>query len=158
MLGKLLLHLEVLEDLVAGQDFLQQFPEAGDVPLAFPQLIDETVFRLLGGSLEDPVKGIVGRDHPEVAVQDHQGLPHGGDDGLGIVPGLFDLLQAPLQEVHIHQGQHDAVDALLSMVRYGRIRREYQRPSRSRTSTSLTQVVQDLGGSAASRSRPPPAA
>ena len=34
--GKVVLHLEVLEVPIAPQDFLQQLPQAGNVPLALP--------------------------------------------------------------------------------------------------------------------------
>ena len=73
-------HFEVLEVLVGGQDVFQEYPQAGDIPLAVAYLKDEAAFRLRGEDFEGPVKGVVDGDNPEVAVQDDEGLSHGGDD------------------------------------------------------------------------------
>ena len=41
-----MLHFEVLEVLVGGQDVFQEYPQAGDIPLAVAYLKDEPAFRL----------------------------------------------------------------------------------------------------------------
>ena len=75
-----MLHFEVLEVLLGGQDVFQEYPQAGDIPLAIAYLKDEPAFRPPAEDFEGPVKGIVDGDNPEVAVQDDEGLSHGGDD------------------------------------------------------------------------------
>lgn len=91
---EVVLDLEPFEWLVLGEHFLQQAAEAGDVPLAVAQVVQEAAPDILGGLPEVAVEGAVGRPHAEVAVQDQERLPHRFHDRLGegdCVPvGLFD--------------------------------------------------------------------
>ena len=47
-----MLHSEVLEVLVGGKDVFQEYPQAGDIPLAVAYLKDEAAFRLRGRTLK----------------------------------------------------------------------------------------------------------
>ena len=75
-------HFEALEGLAGGQDVFQKQPQAGDIPLALAYLKEEPAFRPPAEDFEGPVKGVVGGDNPEVAVQDDEGLSHGSDDTM----------------------------------------------------------------------------
>jgi hypothetical protein len=73
---------EVLEVLAGEEDVFQEFPQAGDIPLALAYLKEEPAFRPPAEDFEGPVKGVVGGDNPEVAVQHDEGFSHSGDDPM----------------------------------------------------------------------------
>ena len=113
MIGNDLFHLEVLEMAVPGQDHFQQGPQAGDVPLAVAQLVDQPALRVRGGDLEALVEGPVGRPHPQVAVQHEQRFPHRLDDADGVVAGMLDFLLAPFEGINVDQHQDHAADLVV---------------------------------------------
>ena len=80
-------HLEVAERILLGEDFFKERPESGDVPLPVAQLIDEPAFGLLGGDAEGLVEGAARGVHPEVGIEDEERLADGIDDALGEVAG-----------------------------------------------------------------------
>ena len=45
---EVVLHLTIVEGAIAGDDLLEQRPQCRDVPLAVPQVVDESAFRLGG--------------------------------------------------------------------------------------------------------------
>ena len=98
-------NIVVLEGMVLGQDFLQQRPQAGDVPLAVAQLVDEAAFGLLLGDAEFPVETGVRGPYTQALVEDEERLSQRRDDVVGVgQSGLHLLLGVPaLADVPEHQ-------------------------------------------------------
>ena len=63
-------NLEVVERRVLGQDFLQQLPQPGDVPLLVAQVVNELAHRFFRRDPEGPVEGAVRLPHPQVGAED----------------------------------------------------------------------------------------
>ena len=58
---EVVLDLEVMDGDLPGDRLLQQRPQAGDVPLAVAEVVDEAALRLLLRDVERPVEGGVRR-------------------------------------------------------------------------------------------------
>ena len=95
--GELLLHLEGLEGAVLGEHLSERLAQPGEVPLAVPQLEQETPLGVLRPHTEGVVEGAVGRLDPELAVHDEDGPPHRGHDGVGVVEGTLAVVPAARQ-------------------------------------------------------------
>ena len=95
-------HLKVPERRVRGENVLQQLAQFRDIPLSVPEVVDQTLLRLLRRGLERFVERLVRFHDLQVLVQDHQGLPHRFHNRFGEV-------KAALGGIDIDQHQHGAV-------------------------------------------------
>lgn len=99
---------EVVFDLEARRlrlkKFRQQPPQAGDVPLAVAQFVDQAVLGFLLRSVKRFVEGTVGRLHPQLAVENDERLAKGCDDVVGIGKGLLQL-PFSVKVLHVHKNR-----------------------------------------------------
>ena len=84
---EIVLDLEILERAVRRDDVLQERPQGRDVPLAVPEVVDESADGLGRGDPEGLVEGAIRRPDVEVPVEDQERPPHRGHDALGVRPG-----------------------------------------------------------------------
>jgi hypothetical protein len=80
--GELVLDLVAVHDKLLRQDFFQQHPQRGDVPLAVAQRVQQPALRILRVGAEGVVERAAGGDDAQVLIQDKEWLAHGVDDGL----------------------------------------------------------------------------
>ena len=84
--------LEIVEGCLLGQDFFKQAAEAGDIPLAVAQVVDQLALSVVTRDLEGPIKGAVGRPDSQLSVENQQRLPHRLDNVLRIVDCVIQRL------------------------------------------------------------------
>ena len=101
---KFVCHLKVPERGMRGENVLQQLTQFRDIPLSVPEVINETLLRLLPHGLKRLVERPVRFHHLQVLVQDHQRLPHRFYNRFGEV-------ETALCGINIDQHQHGAVDS-----------------------------------------------
>ena len=87
---KVVLDLVGLDRSVLGNDLFQKLAKRRDVPLAVGQLVKQAALSIVGRDCERLVERAARRDHPEIAVEHHQGLAHRVHDGIRQRPRLFD--------------------------------------------------------------------
>ena len=103
-------HVEVVDGMAVRQDFLQQRPQARNVPLAVAQVVDEAAFRFLLLGVERLVEGPVRRLDAEALVEDDERLSQGRDDVLGVGEGVLHVLLLPPAFGDVSEHQHDPGD------------------------------------------------
>ena len=103
---ELVLHLVVVELVVARQHLLEQPAQLGDVPLAVAQLVQQPAFGLLARDAEAAVERLARRPHAQLGVEHEQRLAHRRDDALGVLVGA-------LEQLDVDQHHDHAVDPVV---------------------------------------------
>ncbi len=80
--GKFMLNLVAFKLPVLGRDLLKQSAQAGNIPLAVAQCVEQPSLRLLAVHSKSHVEGAAGRDDAQVTVEHQRGFAHRIDDGL----------------------------------------------------------------------------
>src|SRR5580704_100292 len=73
-----------------GNDFFQQHAKLRDVPLSIAQGVKKSAIGVLGADLECRVEGAARSDHPQVLVEDKDGLADSIDNALSECPRISD--------------------------------------------------------------------
>ena len=106
------LDLEALEGGFLEQHLRQQAVQLRDVPLALGELVERAADRGLRLGLEGSVERRIRGPHPQLRVEDEEGLAHRLHDALGVDhrgPALL-LCLSPVGDVD--ERRHDAVGAV----------------------------------------------
>ena len=113
-----MLDLKGLELTVVRNRLLQQRPQPGSIPIVVPQIVERNTLRFLTRDLEHRVEGPIGRLHPQVGVEDHQGSDHRVEDRLRVLAFVNCLLHTGTESGHVREREHGAPDlAIASCVR-----------------------------------------
>ena len=89
--GKFMLNLVAFKLPVLGRNLLKQRAQAGNIPLAVAQCVEQPSLRLLAVHSKCHVEGAAGRDDAQVAVKDQKGFAHRIDDGLRKCASILDV-------------------------------------------------------------------
>ncbi len=98
---KIMVDFEAVHGGVLGDDGLHQHAQRRDIPLPVAQAVEQGADGLFGVDCEGLVERAAGGQHPELGVQNDEGLVDGVHDRLGERLGVFD----PLEEV-FHRRKH----------------------------------------------------
>ncbi len=114
-LRELMVHLEIIESVILREDFLEQRPQPGNVPLAIAQVVNEPADGFFGRHPKVFIEGAARAAHAQGTVQHQQRLAHRVHGGLSEVKSRLDaLVSLDLIDVHQHR---TAPSTLLSSVR-----------------------------------------
>jgi hypothetical protein len=69
---KIVVDLEIVEDIVGGQHLLQQLAKRRDIPLAIPQVVDFSPDSLLGSNPEKLIEGVIGTVYGQIRFEHQQ--------------------------------------------------------------------------------------
>ena len=94
---KIVFDPEGIEIGTLGHDPAEAVDQRRDVPGPARQIGQTPALHLHRGDPENTQIGAIGRDHPQIRVEHHEGLPDGGDDGLVQPPRLLQDRLLPLQ-------------------------------------------------------------
>ena len=84
-LFKIMLDLEIIENALFRQCFLELVPECRDIPFAVSQLVYKAPLGLIGSDLECVIEGFICGDDPEVFIEHYKGFANGFNDTLRIL-------------------------------------------------------------------------
>jgi len=109
-------HRVIIERGVLWQDFSQQSPQFGNVPLPIAQLVEQTPFGFFRRRRKNAIEGAVRRDNAQIVVQNDERIARGRDDALGV---LARFLHSALRGAFgglIAKDQHHANDLAARIV------------------------------------------
>ena len=111
--GKFVVNLKVMKLAILANDRFEQRPQAGNLPLALAQLVDQPVLGILRIDAKSLIKRTVRPLHAHLGIEHDQRLTHRVHDCLSEIARLLDHLLAALQRVDILHNNHGAVNFVL---------------------------------------------
>ena len=105
--------LDVLELVIFRQDLFDHVPQVRNIPLPAAKLVQRPPDDLARCQVEQLVERPVGRLHPYLGIQDHQGLAARLDDRLCIHARLVDRLARASSLGDVYEGDDEAGDPVV---------------------------------------------
>ena len=101
--GKFVLDLIALHDVLLGDDLLQQHAKLGNVPLSVAQRVKKPALRILGPDLEIRIKGTARGNHAKSFVEHQDRLADSVDNALSKRPSIRDIGELVPEVGCLHQ-------------------------------------------------------